>query len=415
MDRRDFLVGSAALLGGALLPGAAPALPRRQLVVVLASGGWDVTWALDPKQGSDAVDAPSGAVRRFGRSEILVDPARPSVASFFERFGAITAVVSGIQVRSVAHPTCSRRILTGSAATDAPDVAAAVAHALGRDLPLPYLVLGDTAFTGPLAASSGRVGTTNQLQALLDPALDFPDGSPGSRFVPDAADEDLIRRWLEARAERELATRAQRGANRSRVIDFLESLERGDALKAHRAAFGSRGITLELGQQIAVAIEALRNDVAWSVLVDSRLPWDTHANNVAQGPLHEALFAGLGTLVDRLATLEGRTAGNRMIDETVVLVLSEMSRTPRLNATAGKDHWPFTSALVIGAGVAGGRTVGGTDDRLVGLPVDLATGAVDPAGRALLPENLVAGVLELAGADPSPWLPGVEPLRGIHA
>ena len=415
MDRRDFLVGSAALLAGTLVQGAAPVARQRQLIVVLAAGGWDVTWALDPKQGLDTVDAPAGEVRRFGSSEILVDATRPSVASFFERYGALTAVVSGIQVRSVAHPTCRRRILTGSAATDAPDVAAALAHALGRELPLPYLVLGDTAFTGPLAASSGRVGTTNQLQALLDPAADYPGGSPGSRFVPNAADEDLIRRWLEARAERELATRAQRGANRSRVVDFVESLERGDALRTHSAAFGTRGITLGLEQQIAVAIDALRGDVAWSVLVDSRLGWDTHTNNAAQGPLHEALFAALGSLVERLSTLEGRTSGSRMIDETVVLVLSEMSRTPRLNATAGKDHWPFTSALVIGGGVAGGTTFGGTDDRLEGLPVNLATGAPAPAGRSLLPENLVAGVLELAGADPSIWLPGVEPLRAIHA
>lgn len=415
MDRRTFLAGGAALLAGAVLPGAAAPGRGRHLIVVLASGGWDVTWALDPKPGVPTVDAPSGEVRRFGESAVLVDPSRPAIASFFERHGARTAVVSGVQVRSVAHPTCRRRILTGSASTDAPDLGAAAAHALGRDLPVPYLVLGDTAFPGPLAASTGRVGTTNQLQALLDPAADFSSGSPGSRFVPDADDEALIRAWQEARAERELATRAQRGANRDRVIDFVEALGRGDALKAHASAFGGRGITLGLDQQVDVALEAIGGDVAHSVLVDSRLPWDTHANNAAQGTLHEMLFGSLGRLVDLLAARPGKSSGRRMIDETVVLVLSEMSRTPRFNVTAGKDHWPFTSALVIGGGVAGGRTYGGTDDGLVGQPVDLATGAMAHGGVSLLAENLVAGVLELVGVEPSTWLPGVVPLRAIHA
>lgn len=416
MDRRTFLLGGAALLAGTALPlQAAPFAKGRNLIIVLASGGWDVTWALDPKPGLATVDGAPGQVRRFGESPVLVDPGRPAVESFFARHGALTAIVSGVQVRSVAHPTCRRRILTGSASTDAPDLGAAAAHALGRDLPVPYLVLGDTAFTGPLAASTGRVGTTNQLQALLDPTADFSGGSPGSRFVPDAADEDLIRQWVQARAERELATRAQRGANRDRVLDFVESLDRGDALKAHKDAFGGRGFTLGLDQQITVALDAIEGDVAHSVLVDTRLPWDSHANNAVQGVLHEMLFASLGTLVDRLVESPGSTSGARRIDETVVLVLSEMSRTPRLNLTAGKDHWPFTSALVIGGGVKGGRAYGGTDDRLEGQPVDLATGAIDPGGVSLLAENLVAGVLELVGAEPSTWLPGVQPLRGFHA
>ncbi len=421
MKRRDFLLGGAALLAGATLPlgdrlarAIAPA-GGRNLLIVLAAGGWDVTWALDPKPGVPTVDAPSGEVRRFGESPILIDPSRPAIEAFFERHGPLTAVVSGVQVRSVAHPTCRRRILTGSASTEAPDVGAAVAHALGRELPLPYLVLGDTAFPGPLAASSGRVGTTNQLQALLDPQADFSDGSTGSRFVPDAADEDLVRRWLEARSERALATRAQRGANRDRVIDYLESLERGEALKAHAGAFGERGITLGLEQQIGVALDAIAGDVAHSVLLDTRFPWDSHANNAVQGVLHELLFAGLGTLVDELVARPGRASGARMIDETVVLVVSEMSRTPRFNVTAGKDHWPFTSAMVIGGGVAGGRTYGGTDDRLEGQQIDLATGAVEPGGVSLLAENLVAGVLELVGVEPSIWLHGVQPLRALHA
>ena len=49
--------------------------------------------------------------------------------------------------------------------------------------------------------------------------------------------------------------------------------------------------------------------------------------------------------------------------------------------THGKDHWPVTSAMVIGAGVKGGRAFGATTDGLEAAPVDFATGARSPAAR----------------------------------
>ena len=101
--------------------------------------------------------------------------------------------------------------------------------------------------------------------------------------------------------------------------------------------------------------------------------------------------------------------------ETVILVLSEMSRTPRLNGQNGKDHWPVTSAMVIGGGVRGGRAYGGTTNGLEARPIDLATGDAVATGGTLQTNQLAAGVLELCGADPAPWFPGVEALRGFHA
>jgi uncharacterized protein (DUF1501 family) len=92
-----------------------------------------------------------------------------------------------------------------------------------------------------------------------------------------------------------------------------------------------------------------------------------------------------------------------------------MGRAPLGNADSGKDHWPVTSALVLGGGVAGGRAYGGTDDQCIDQPVDLATGRVDPAGVRLYTANVLAGVLELVGVDSSQYLPGVEPLRGFAA
>jgi hypothetical protein len=71
--------------------------------------------------------------------------------------------------------------------------------------------------------------------------------------------------------------------------------------------------------------------------------------------------------------------------------------------------------MVIGAGVAGGRAYGGTSNTLESLAVDYETGDLDSGGNTIQTNNLVAGVLELAGADPAGYFPGVAPLRGFVA
>ena len=424
-SRRMFL--HSAALGAAMC-----ALPRRRaaraatgatadgknLILLLAAGGWDVTYALDPKPGLTTVDAPAGTLTTYGDLPIWTAPTRPGVAAYFEAHAGVTAVVNGLTVRSVAHPECRKRVLTGTPSATSPDIGAICAHETGRDLPLPYLVMGDHAITGPLAASAGRVGSRKQLVALLDDeqAYPLPAGAPaGARFSPDADDEAAMRTWMNARLERERAVRGARGYNRRLVDDFSGSLERGDLLRANAAGFGKRGGSISLAAQLALAVDVLEQGISRATMLDSRLGWDTHDRNEEQDAFHDEIFSALRGLIDDLATRPGRSAGSRMLDETVVVVVSELSRTPKLNAAGGKDHWPVTSALVIGAGVRGGRAYGGTNDRLEAEPIDLATGATTTSGGTLQTNQLAAGVLELAGADAERWFPGVEPLRAFHA
>jgi uncharacterized protein (DUF1501 family) len=152
-----------------------------------------------------------------------------------------------------------------------------------------------------------------------------------------------------------------------------------------------------------------------AAMLQPRLRFDTHAGNDAQGGLHDQLFAGLRVLLDGLAGRAGARAGNTLLDETVVVVVSEMSRTPKLNANNGKDHWPVTSAMVIGAGVRGGRAYGGTTRGIEAKKVNLATGELDAGGATIQTDELAAGVLELCGVDPAAYFPGVERLRGFIA
>jgi len=72
-----------------------------------------------------------------------------------------------------------------------------------------------------------------------------------------------------------------------------------------------------------------------------------------------------------------------------------------------------TSAIAYGAGVSGGRVLGATDDLLGALSVDFATGAVAEGATQIQTSNLLAAVLELAGVDPTLYLPGSEPLHAI--
>lgn len=407
MNRRDLLkyAGAAGALSMIPARGTGPASAGtraagtgRRLLLVCAQGGWDTTYALDPKQQSSVCDVPAGAVQSFGNLDVFTDATRPNVTAFFTKYAPITAVVRGISVASVAHRECLKRMATGTRSETNADMGALIAHDLGNDLPLPYLILGDTAFTGPHAVSAGRVGATNQIIALLDPAQAYPTNGRPQLATTDAEDA-ILARYAQASVDRVRATRGATGYNRRRTADFIEAIDRGKRLEAVRAGFGTRGRTLLLDAQVDLALDALSQDISQAVMLNTRLPWDTHNQNSDQATFHETTFLGLTKLLDGLAARPGRQAGTTMLDDTVVVCFSEFSRTPKLNAVAGKDHWPVTSAMVMGAGVKGGAAYGATTAGVEAMTVDFATGAASASGRTLMSSNFVAGVLELCGVD----------------
>jgi len=102
-----------------------------------------------------------------------------------------------------------------------------------------------------------------------------------------------------------------------------------------------------------------------------------------------------------------------LADETVVVVISEMGRTPNLNEEDGKDHWPFTSALIVGPGIDGGRTAGGFDENFYGKLIDPDTGEVSQDGIDLSAGSFGATLLALAGIDYEEYLPGYQAITGL--
>jgi uncharacterized protein (DUF1501 family) len=411
MKRRDVLKLGAATYLAAALPRGARAVgptvgPPRRLVIVFASGAWDNVYALDPKEPTYA-DVPAGAVQRFGDLDVFCDASRPNVTEFFTKHAALSTIVRGIGTDAINHNETQRRIATGTREETHADFGAIVAHDLGNDLPIPYLVLGDVAFAGPYEVSAARVGATNQITELLGAPSSTStihcDGCATSVDGPTAAEQALLATYARASADRARATRGALGYNRKRVDDFVAAIDRADKLGGI-GSFGRRGETTSLDAQVTIALDALSQDVAHAVMLNTRLPWDTHADNWRQASCHEIAYAAVTRLVDELCARPGRATGAKMIDDTVVVVISEMGRTPRQGGDPGhegKGHWPLTSELVIGPGVTGGRATGSTTPDMQAVAIDLATGAPSPTGTKPMYSHFVAGVLALCGVDPT--------------
>lgn len=118
--------------------------------------------------------------------------------------------------------------------------------------------------------------------------------------------------------------------------------------------------------------------------VDNPL-WDTHARNFDRmedclAPQFDIGFTAL------LEDLEQRG----LLAETLVVAVGEFGRTPQVNANAGRDHWGGVfSAVLAGAGIAGGQVFGSSDKH----------GAY-PATDAVNAGHLPATIFHLLGIDP---------------
>jgi uncharacterized protein (DUF1501 family) len=120
--------------------------------------------------------------------------------------------------------------------------------------------------------------------------------------------------------------------------------------------------------------------------------WDSHRNSddVRRNllPTFDQACSAL------LADLDERG----LLQETLVIAVGEMGRTPKANPQWGRDHWStLFSGLVAGAGIPGG-TLYGASDRDAAFPVD----------TPVRPEDLAATVYYAMGIDPELRVPNSE-------
>ena len=113
--------------------------------------------------------------------------------------------------------------------------------------------------------------------------------------------------------------------------------------------------------------------------------WDTHGDNFnrLKNRLLPVFDRGFSSL---LVDLENRG----MLDETLVVMLTDFGRTPKINGNAGRDHYPSVYSLVMaGGGIQGGQVYGSSDRK----------GAV-PHDRPWRPEDIHATIYDCLGISP---------------
>jgi hypothetical protein len=117
--------------------------------------------------------------------------------------------------------------------------------------------------------------------------------------------------------------------------------------------------------------------------------WDTHSNNFnAMRSLLPNLDQGVHALV---SDLHERGRGR----DAAVVVWGEFGRTPRVNATAGRDHWPRAGFTVLAGGnFKTGQIIGETDDR-----------GESPKGLSMTSAHVLTSLYEHLGIDPGLTIP----------
>ncbi|MEM7385104.1 MAG: DUF1501 domain-containing protein, partial [Verrucomicrobiota bacterium] len=113
--------------------------------------------------------------------------------------------------------------------------------------------------------------------------------------------------------------------------------------------------------------------------------WDTHRNHFKK--MKDRLLPVFDRSVTALLIdLEQRG----LLDETLVVLLTDFGRTPKINANGGRDHHPGVySVALAGGGVQGGRIYGASDSR-----------GTEPADSPCSPGDFHATIFKALGIDP---------------
>ena len=305
------------------------------------------------------------------------------MSTMFGNLGGVAdelAFVHGIEVDSPLHSAATLHVTTGSVFAGNPSVGAWVAYGLGSENEnLPgYMVLHDRR-GGPVNGSA--VWQSGYLPASYQGTLLRSSGPPILNLDSPAADSaersrrefDLLR-WtneqhaaerratdtLEARiAAYELAYRMQTHA--PGVVDL------SDEPASVQNLYGlDNPVTEPFGRQCLLARRLVERGVRYSLLVhgweNGVFSWDHHKE------IRDWLPARAQEVDLPIAGLLQDLKSRGLLDQTLVVFTTEMSRTPFIARRAygsrvGRDHHRHSMVTwFAGAGVRGGSTVGATDE-----------------------------------------------------
>ncbi|HKB06458.1 MAG TPA: DUF1501 domain-containing protein [Gemmataceae bacterium] len=399
--RREFLKACAAAgLGLAVpfRPSEAHAKPKDEpytgpyYVVFNASGGWDTTYLMDPK-------GVNGINRLYKDGDILTKGAHKYAPikkhaqggmpneDFYAEFGEELLTLNGLDYSVNNHSPGARYMATGKLDSLAyPTFAALVAACCGPDCPLAFLTFGNYSATGNLVAMS-RVPYLPSLQRIAN--ADAIEGNARSPYHDKFALDRIEEALREENTARGADPRLPRAARADNMLYAAQVNSK--ALQRVTQYIPKTSPKGRLEQQAEIALASFKAGVCVSANLTIG-QFDSHANNDPdQMKLIPEFLAGIAYLIRRAGDLKVR-------EQLVVIVQSEMGRTPTYNAGNGKDHWSIGSALFLGRGIKGNRVVGATDEKQFAVPIDAKTLKLDKEkGNRVRPEHVHEALREYAG------------------
>jgi hypothetical protein len=384
----------------------------KSCILIFLAGGPPQHETFDPKP-----DAPR-EVRGTFRSIPTAVPGLhfcetlPHTAKVADRMAIIRSMSTDVN----AHSTSAHYMLTGYAhnskaegvppgPNDWPSIAAVVgALKPSERSPLSAVVLPEPMMNNPNilwpGQNGGFMGPTWHPQLLqCDPAaermtiagLSAVDGVSHARLTERA---DLLQQ-LDARFREHVDRSALAGMDRmqQRAFELVhsEASRAAFALDREPAALRERYGLHKFGQSVLLARRLVE---AGTRLVQVNWPresgdtnignplWDTHQKNA------ERVRDVLCPQFDRtFATLIEDLHARGLLDETLVVVMGEFGRSPKINSSGGRDHWGAVFSVALsGAGLGGGQVVGASD-RLGAVPESMPT----------RPSDLAATIFHLLG------------------
>ena len=250
-----------------------------------------------------------------------------SSVSFHPSFGSTVSHLRGIRDGLPAYATLPRKSRSAGP------------HFLGGQH-APFVIDGDRNRKGyrvrvvvlPRSICEGRADTRLKLRRSLDRMLRIADAA--------AADPAV-----------EFDSFYQQG------IDLISSPKAQAAFDVEQepAAVRDRYGRNDFGQRLLLARRLAGVGVSFVTVYNGG--WDHHTN-IFKEPFRkkvERIDTGMAALINDLHD-------RGQLDSTLVLLLGEFGRTPKINKDVGRDHWPHAmSVLVAGAGVPPGQVIGSTD------------------------------------------------------
>lgn len=368
VSRREFLrVGGVGALGLSLAERLAhgevvPASSERAVILLMLVGGPSQLETFDPKPSAPTeIRGPFGAIRT-SLPGVHVNEYLPGIA---RRMDQLTVIRSLHHEAAPIHETGLQLIQTGRLCRlgqEHPHFGSVVARDLGAasDEP-PFIVLPAAVGNTGVGVSHGQ--SAGLLGAEFDPFVVSADPA-SSRFQP-------LREALSPRYGRAFDLNLEGDLVRNR---FGRTTFGQSCLLARRL--------VEAGAKVVV--------VNMYQTVFNRITWDCHGARPFS-TLDDYRREVLPTFDQSFSALIDDLSESGRLDSTLVVATGEFGRSPKLNASGGRDHWPGVwSALMAGGGMAGGQVIGASDAH-----------ASAPADHPVAPAELLATMVRSLGIDPS--------------